>query len=55
MGMLYAALLGKTHEVTLVDRNAEKVSRIERQGVVLYEQDGSVSVARPHARDGAGA
>ena len=50
MGMLYAALLGKTHEVTLVDRNAEKVSRIERQGVVLYEQDGSVSVARPHAR-----
>ena len=49
MGCLYGAMLSRAHDVTLVDRNADKAARISAQGLTLKEQDGTVWTARPRA------
>lgn len=49
MGRLFAARLSRRHDVLLMDRNPERASALDREGVTLIEQDGAREVFRPRA------
>lgn len=49
MGMLYAAMLSRANDVTVLGRDAGKVEAIRAHGIALEEQDGTVFTAHPQA------
>lgn len=49
MGLLYGGYLSRHHAVTLIGNNAENISRICKEGVVIEEPDGQKETFRPDA------
>lgn len=49
MGMLFGGYLSQKHDVTLIGRNAEKMKRIEENGVIIREKNGIENVCFPKA------
>ena len=47
MGALYGGYLSQNNEVTLVDRNPERIAKIQKDGLRIAEPDGSVKIYRP--------
>lgn len=52
MGSLYAAMLGKKHDVTLIDNYAPVVDAINAHGLTLEESDGTKNVFKIKAEIG---
>ena len=44
MGSIYAAMLGKKHDVTLIDNYSPVVDEINARGLTIEEADGSKNV-----------
>lgn len=51
MGMLFAAMLKKEHDVVLLGRNREKIEAFTSQGVTVEEPDGRMHTAYPTAAE----
>lgn len=51
MGMLFAAMLKKEHDVVLLGRNREKIEALASQGVTVEEPDGRMHTAYPTAAE----
>ncbi|MFR2020821.1 MAG: ketopantoate reductase family protein, partial [Christensenellales bacterium] len=47
MGALYGGYLSQNNEVTLVDRNPERIAKIQKDGLRIAEPDGSAKIYRP--------
>ena len=47
MGALYGGYLSRNNEVTLVDRNPERIAKIQRDGLRIAEPDGSAALYHP--------
>lgn len=52
MGSIYAAMLGKKHDVTLIDNYSPVVDEINARGLTIEEADGSKNVYRVRAEIG---
>ena len=48
MGALYGGYLSRKNDVTLVDRNPERIAKIQNDGLFIAEPDGSGAVYHPH-------
>lgn len=49
MGLLYGAYLSQENQVTLVCTNQEKADKINQEGVIVWEKDGSSKTYHPKA------
>lgn len=49
MGMLFGGYLARFNDVTLIDVDPSKVESVNKQGVRIIEQDGSVTASAPRA------
>ncbi len=49
MGLLFGGYLSRKNDVTLVGRDADRMNRIEREGVRIREADGREEIFHPHA------
>ena len=47
MGALYGGYLSRNNDVTLVERNPDRIAKIRADGLRIAEPDGSASVYRP--------
>jgi 2-dehydropantoate 2-reductase len=49
MGMLFGGYLSRRNEVILIGHNSDKMRRIDAEGLMIRETDGTENVFRPHA------
>ncbi len=49
MGMLIGGMLSTANEVTLVDINKEAVNKINEDGIIIHEKDGTTVKVKPNA------
>ena len=47
MGALYGGYLSRNNDVTLVERNPDRIAKIRADGLRIAEPDGSAAVYRP--------
>ena len=47
MGALYGGYLSRKNDVTLVDRNPERIAKIRQEGLTITEPDGTRETVHP--------
>ena len=47
MGALYGGYLSRKNDVTLVDRNPERIAKIRREGLIITEPNGTREIVHP--------
>ncbi len=51
MGMLIGGMLSTANEVTLVDINKQVIDKINADGIIIHEKDGTTKTVKPYATD----